>query len=66
VRPRAKFSRGQVVRVNRHYFQITKVVYSADRCAGWDNGWWYYEIDGSVYSEHCVKRLSKGEQGRQP
>jgi hypothetical protein len=63
-RTKPKFKRGLVVRVNRHYFRIAKVQYIADRCASWDNGWWYYEAGGSVYSENCVRPLTAKEAGR--
>jgi hypothetical protein len=58
---KAKFQVGQVVRVNKHYFRITRHVYDpTGRVARWDNGHWYYE-GNSQYSEHCVRALTKRE-----
>jgi hypothetical protein len=61
---KAKFDTGQMVRVNKHYFKIVKREYIADRIAAWDNGWWYHEKGGSIYSEHAVRQLTEREKGK--
>jgi len=59
-----KFRAGQVVRVCRTYFRIYRRHYSADRCASWDNGWYYEDDSGSIYSEHAVRPLTTRESGQ--
>jgi hypothetical protein len=59
-----KFCVGQVVRVAKTYFRIGRHHYSADRCASWDNGWWYKDGYGSIYSEYAVRPLTSREAGR--
>jgi len=62
-RQKPKFRVGQVVRVANHYWRITKYEYSADRMASWDNGNWYEDWSGSVYSEHAMRPLTAREIG---
>ena len=60
---KARFRRGQVVRIDQHYFKIRKVQYSANRCAPWDNGWWYWENDKTAHSEYRIRQLTRKEKG---
>jgi hypothetical protein len=59
---KAKFRHRQVVRIDQHYFKIRKVQYSADRCAPWDNGWWYWEDEKTAPSENRIRQLTKAEK----
>jgi hypothetical protein len=63
---RAKFSVGQVVRCELSYFMLMRRVYTSDRVASWDTGFWYYTNDdkGSQYPESALRPLTAREIGR--